>query len=407
MSILKDDKLFLRFCFYGFLKNLRFFEPFFFVWLLGKDFSYLQIGAVYSVRELSRNLLEIPSGFAADEFGKKKSLLFSYILYIGSFLTYYFSNQYAMIITGALLYGIADSFRTGTHKALIFTHLRNQQKEHLTVEYYGTTRSYSMTGSAVSALLAALIVMFTNNFELVFLLSVIPYLIGLTLILTYPDSIDQVEITNDKKLFKRFKQSFKEYFIIIRHAKVLKTFYMSASIAGLYMVGRDYVQPVIKNAPAFFSVNGLSVEQVQSLTIGLVYFVIYMVNARASVLAKKLKKRTKNLEQAMHVTYFIAALLVLLTGIMYLSGNKSVAIAALLCLMLVHNLRKPITVAAITEYSKKNVTASLLSTDSQLTSLVAAISALVLGYVADLYSIGHAFVLLGVVYMVVGGVARK
>ena len=57
---------------YGFLKNLRFFDAFFILFLLEKGISFTQIGLLYAIREVITNLFELPSGILADTFGRKK-----------------------------------------------------------------------------------------------------------------------------------------------------------------------------------------------------------------------------------------------------------------------------------------------------------------------------------------------
>ncbi|MDX2432086.1 MAG: MFS transporter, partial [Bacteroides sp.] len=71
--ILKDRQYF-KFCMYGFLKNLRFFDAFFILFLVETGVSFTQIGLLYAVREVVTNLFELPSGILADTFGRKKAL---------------------------------------------------------------------------------------------------------------------------------------------------------------------------------------------------------------------------------------------------------------------------------------------------------------------------------------------
>ncbi|MFW5777052.1 MAG: hypothetical protein ACOCZB_07175 [Spirochaetota bacterium] len=51
-----------------------------------------------------------------------------------------------------LLFSFGEAFRTGTHKAMIFTYLRLRGFDAHGNDYYGHTRAWSQTGSAVSAL---------------------------------------------------------------------------------------------------------------------------------------------------------------------------------------------------------------------------------------------------------------
>ena len=68
-----------KFCMYGFLKNLRFFEPFLILFFVEQGLSFLQIGTLYAIREIATNLLEIPTGIIADALGRRRTLIRSLI----------------------------------------------------------------------------------------------------------------------------------------------------------------------------------------------------------------------------------------------------------------------------------------------------------------------------------------
>jgi hypothetical protein len=62
----QKDIQFYKFSAYGFFKNLRFFDPFLLLFFLEKGLGYGQVGLLYAVKEISVNLLEVPSGMLAD-----------------------------------------------------------------------------------------------------------------------------------------------------------------------------------------------------------------------------------------------------------------------------------------------------------------------------------------------------
>ncbi len=64
----KHDRMFPRFALYGFLKNLRFFDPFIILIFREVGMSYLQIGFLYAIRDVATNILEIPTGVFARLF---------------------------------------------------------------------------------------------------------------------------------------------------------------------------------------------------------------------------------------------------------------------------------------------------------------------------------------------------
>ncbi|NBC82134.1 MAG: MFS transporter [Bacteroidetes bacterium] len=390
----KKDIQFIKFCTYGFLKNLRFFEPFFILWLLSKNLSFFEIGIVYSVREIARNLLEIPSGFVADMIGRKKALTGSYLFYIISFLGYYFSSDYWFILVASVFYGIGDAFRSGTHKALIYSYLKQKNISHLKVEFYGQTRSWSMRGSGVAALLAAAFLFFSNSYNQVFLLSTIPYVLGILLILSYPRSIDTVQQVPAEKLLKSFTDLVKNMSYHLKSPQVLRIILNSAMIGGFYLIVRDYLQPILKNLSVEANVlSAFDIQQKEAVLVGIFYFIIYQLNALASQKANWLNKRIQLPAKAMNLTYIAGFSAGMAAGISYLFDLELLAAMFFLVLMVVHNIRKPIAVAVITDKFTDQLTSSVLSTESQLHSLLAAIFPPLLGLIADHTNIGLAMLI--------------
>ena len=145
------NRQYYKFCIYGFLKNLRFFDAFFVLFLIEKGLPFTQIGILYAVREISINIFEIPSGIIADTFGRKNSLVGSLFAYIVSFCVFYISNSFWLFLAAFIFYGIGDAFRTGTHKGMIMDYLKLNKWEDQKIEYYGHTRSWSQKGSAISS----------------------------------------------------------------------------------------------------------------------------------------------------------------------------------------------------------------------------------------------------------------
>ena len=77
----KKDIQYYKFCLYGFFKNLKFFETIIILFLHEEaGISWLQIGVLYTIRETTRNIIEVPSGVIADVLGRRKTMIFSSIL---------------------------------------------------------------------------------------------------------------------------------------------------------------------------------------------------------------------------------------------------------------------------------------------------------------------------------------
>jgi len=84
-SMIKQDFQIRKFGYYGLLKNLQFFEPYLYVYLLSLDIDLFQIGILIAIREIITYIFEIPSGIFADYYGKKTELVICFVFYIASF----------------------------------------------------------------------------------------------------------------------------------------------------------------------------------------------------------------------------------------------------------------------------------------------------------------------------------
>ena len=126
-----------RFSLYGFLKNQRYFEPFLLLAFLEKGLSFTEIGLLVAIREVFVNLLEVPSGALADLYGRRRCMLFSFASYIVSFVLLGLAEGFWLLSAAMFFFGGGEAFRTGTHKAMIFSWLRDQGRISERTKVYG------------------------------------------------------------------------------------------------------------------------------------------------------------------------------------------------------------------------------------------------------------------------------
>ena len=118
---MRGNTLVYRFCAYGFLKNLKFFEPFLVTVLLKWGLSLTLVGALISVEKVTAYVMELPSGYLSDRWGARKTLCACFVLYICSFLCYYFGQvHFAFLVLASFFFGIAEAARSGAHKSMVF-----------------------------------------------------------------------------------------------------------------------------------------------------------------------------------------------------------------------------------------------------------------------------------------------
>lgn len=383
------DRQYYKFCFYGFLKNLRFFEPFLIIFFLQKGFSYLEIGTLYAIREVALNIFEIPSGIIADTLGRKWTLASTFLVYIISFLIFSFAEGYLLLSMAMTIYALADAARSGVNKALIIRYLEKTGQAQLKVDYYGHTRSYSQFGSALSSLLAATLVVFHGNLEGIFLFSIIPYLIDFLLVSSYPADLDDhlrpaAPISEKlKELYASFKEAF-------RNSVLLSALTSTALYAGMYKSMKDFLQPFLKISLAAIPVMMfLENDKKLAVLIGVTYFLLFIMSAFSSRKAGKFKHWLGSQRQVLNSTLIVGAVLGIIAGLMMHTVLLPLLVVPLyIVLLVIENIRKPSAVGEITESTKTVAHASVLSILSQATSLVAAIFVLLIGWLADTYSLG-------------------
>jgi MFS family permease len=394
----KKDWQYYKFCLYGFLKNQRFFEPFILlIFLQNKDLSYTQIGALYSIRFILRTLFEIPSGIAADAIGRRVTMLFSYAFYMASFLGYFFADSFLWLIFPTVLFALGDAFRTGTHKAMIFEYLKSQGWQDQKIDYYGHTRSWSQSGSAISSLIAAGLVLLSKNYNAVFLYSFIPYSIGFALLASYPKFLDGKTKNKDVKLRDAFTGIISSSYRSMSRLANLRLTLNVAIFSGFYHASKDYLQILISSMAVTMPLAltpDLSEKETTIIRIGVIYFVLYFLTAYASKNTGKLNSLFQSTGRYLNVSLVAGLLTGIAAGVFFRSDLTAIAVIFFIFILVIENFRRPAGVATIAGQFEEKILASVLSAESQISSVTGAILSFGIGVIADLAGPGLAIMIM-------------
>jgi MFS family permease len=381
---IKKDKNIKKFGFYGLLKNLKFFEPFLYIFFLSLGFSYFQIGGLIAIREIAKNILEVPSGIFADQYGRKKSLQICFVLYIFSFILFYIGLNYLVMILAMIFFGIAEAYRSGTHKAIIFLYLDRNKIADKKSEVYGRTRSYSLIGSAISAVIGGFIVFVESNYRLIFLFSIIPYILDFVLISTYPSYLDG-KISDNLNLKKFFLAGIDSLKRLLFNLKDLRKGIINSGVYdGFFKVLKDYLQPILQiEMIALPLMLSYGEEKRLSVLLGFSYAVIYLMSSYASRNAFKLEKVFTQKSTNLNFIYILTALIIALIGIMINSGSTYLIIILFILFYLLRSIRKPIMLDYIANIIEERERATMLSFESQFRTIFVIIAAPILGFISD------------------------
>ncbi|MBC8321747.1 MAG: MFS transporter [Bacteroidetes bacterium] len=398
----KKDLQYYKFCFYGFFKNLRFFDAFLMLFFLGKGINFLEIGILYSAREITILIMEIPSGVISDALGRRKTLIISFFAYILSFIVFYFSQNYITLLAAMILFALADAFRTGVHKAMIFQYLKINNWSIYKIDYYGHTRSWSQTGSAISSLLAAIFVFYTERYDIIFIASIVPYMADMLLIYSYPKYLDgEIVRISGEKVVQRFRLVIMAFSQTIKNMNFFRVMTNLSLYTGYYKAVKDYIQPLLVlvalSMPFFAYLNN---EKRIAITIGVIYFIIYLLTAVFSRYSGKFTNLFKHLSKPMNLTLTIGLSVGVLTGLSFHLGYYVWPIVGFIVIMMIENLRKPVGIGLVANISKDESMATTLSVTSQATSVLAAIIAPIIGWIADIYNPGIGIAIISIILII-------
>lgn len=395
-SAFSKDIQYYRFCLYGFFKNLRFFEAFLILFFLDKGLSFFAIGTLYAAREITINIFEIPSGVVADAFGRRRTMILAFVFYIISFVVFFFAETYTGFFIAMIIFSLGEAFRSGNHKAMIYHYLSSKGWDDKKVHYYGNTRSWSQMGSALSALSGAAIIFISGGYKYIFLFSIIPYILDLILVASYPRFLDEdMRKAKWSEVKGNFREVFHSFVKTVKTHKVLSIIGNLSVYSGYFKAVKDYLQPVIAvwalSLPLMW---GITNEQKSSVIVGMVFFVVYFLSSLASRSSGKFSERFQSLSVPMNMTLLLGLTCGIVSGLFFSFELWLLSVVLFIVIYMIENIRKPVGVAYLGSSVEKNILASILSVDSQAKSLTAAILAPLFGIFADLYGVGWSIVII-------------
>lgn len=400
------DLQYYKFSLYGFLKNLKFFDPFIILFFREMGLSFLEIGTLFSIREIATNVFEIPTGIIADSFGRRMSMVFSFISYIISFLMFFFFPNFIIYIFAMIIFASGEAFRTGTHKAMILEYLKINNLTKYKVDYYGHTRGWSQFGSAISSLIAAALVFYSGSYRIIFLASIVPYVADLILMLTYPKELDG-EIMKEreggkKKFIHQIAATFKDFIFIFKSKYILKALLNSAFYDGAFKTVKDYLQPILKQyaimIPIFLYMEK---EKRISIVVGFVYFILFLLTSFSSRNSDRISKRMRSLPTAINVTYLVGMGLIAITGFLIHLNLYILGIIVFVVFYMLENIKRPMNLGYLSDLISSRVMASGLSGESQLKTVVVAILSPIMGFFADKIGVGGALMVIAGILLIV------
>jgi len=299
-----------------------------------------------------------------------------------------------------VVFALGEALRSGTHKAMILEHLRREGIDDRRVAYYGRTRAASQFGSALAALIGAAAVFWVGRYRVVFLASMVPYVLGLLLMMScYPKELDgHLEGVGRswRAVGRRVKETVRMSAAALKAQLLVRGLLGSGLFDAVFRSTKDYLQPILQaQALALPVLVSLGEDRRVAVVVGALFFVIHLATSFASSRAGWVQDRVASPSRAVNGMYLFGMGLLAVAGLSAWSGAEAGAIVAYLFLYVAQNLRRPMVVGYISERIDHRLMATGLSVETQVRTVLTAILAPILGLLADRLGVGQAVLILG------------
>lgn len=397
-KVIKKDPLIFKFSLYGFLKNLKFFEPYLLIYLLSFNISLFQIGILYAIKESIIYLFEIVSGIIADQYGKKNELMICFVFYIVSFVLFFIGGNYNIFVIAMIFFGLGEAFRSGTHKSMILAYLDKKNWFKFKTFVYGRTRSFSLLGSSLSSFVSIIIILNIPATKWIFLVTIIPYLLDFLLIYSYPEYLNEKKINTFKII--EFMNLTKKYIKSIFSQKFLmKTVLSSSTYDALFRVIKDYIQPILILLLIAKS------EDTIKIYLGIIYGIFYIFSSFASKNVFRVTNKIPTIK-LLNNSYIVQGTGMVIIALTIYFRWPVASIATFFILYILKDARRPVFVDLSSDYMNKSERTTVLSIESQIRSIVIIVIAPMFGYLSDVFGLYISFLAFGILALFLGALLR-
>jgi len=337
--------------------------------------SIMILQACYS---LSVGLMEIPSGYAADILGRRKTLILGCVLAFVGFCLFSVSYNFWWFLVAEILLGLGNSFISGADTALMYDSLLEVKAEDRFLKYEGRSISIGNFSEAAAGILGGFLAAISFRYpayaQVLVALIAIPFALSLT-----------EPMVHKERLKSSWKSIFKVvHFSLVAH-KTLRTHIIYSSVIGVSTLMMAWLaQPFLKDI-------GVNMKNY-----GLVWALLNIIVGVFAFTAHTLEKR---------FTEFTSLYLIgFITVSTYFFIGSHMSYFSLLILFIFYANRgyaTPLLRNYINRYTESNVRATVMSVRSFIIRISFAIIAPIIGWIADKQSLNYAFYTMGIVGTIV------
>ena len=358
-------------------KWLMILMPVIVVFFMENGLSLQQIFVLKAINSVSIILLEIPTGYFADVWGRKNTLIFGGILGFLGFLAYALAFNFLGFIIAEICLGIGVSFISGSDSALLYDTLKDHNKENEFVKYDGRMVSAGNFAEAIGGILGGFLA--SISIKLPVIIQVVVAFIAI------PAAITLKETENRKNLKNiGFQQIWQIVKASLFHNKILRNYILLSSVLGCSTLAMAwFVQPFFDAINVPLQAYGI-LWTILNLSVGIVSFYAYKIEKKIGFITTIFLIST-----GLNVMYILTGLTAGYLGIFFI-----------LIFYIFRGVATPVLRDYINRYSDSDSRATILSLRSFLIRGFFAILAPLFGWFSDKYSIQQALMLAGGIFFI-------
>jgi MFS family permease len=330
--------------------------------------------AIYSIAIVA---MEIPSGWMADVWGRKRTLILGSILGSAGFVIYSFSYGFWAFVAAEVILGIGHSFVSGADSAMLYDSLKADKRTDKYIREEGRITSVGNFAEAIAGVVGGFLAAISLRTPFYFQFAAAAIAIPASLTMIEP----KVHVAEHLHSIKKLVKNIRDMFVNDKNLRV--AILLSAVTGTATLTFAWFVQP-------FFKAIGLPVEM-----FGIFWTALNLTVGVSSVFAYKIA-------DFLGRKWSILMVIFLLSFGYILSGTfiSYWGIGFLFLFYLVRGLATPIFKNYINEYTESGVRATMLSVRNFVIRITFAGIGPLLGYITDNVSLNKALMLAGLLYLV-------
>jgi len=338
--------------------------------------SMTQIFMLKSIYSIAMVVTELPSGYLADVWGCRRTILFGAILGTIGILIYSFSSDFTSFMFAEIILGVGFSFVSGADSAMLYDSLKAENREDEYIKYEGMITSGGNFAEALAGVAGGLLAAISLRTPYYFQIFVAAIAIPAAFFLKEPQHVLDRTHLKLKEILSIVKLTYRQ--TEMRSAIMISAFTGAATLTYAW-----FVQPYFQKAGVPVSVFGI------------LWTMLNLSAGVFSMFSYRIERLLGQKSTLLLIVIFISL------GFMLTAAEISYAgIAILFGFYMVRGIATPVLKDYINRYTDSKVRATILSVRNLEIRIIFAAVGPVLGYLTDTFSLQTALLVTGITYFI-------